>query len=325
MSKMKKLPKVTAAMAVYKPDLDFFRQQLESINEQDYGNVSLLIWNDSPREFQCEEIVSQYITKIPYRILDNGHNNGVTQAFAHLTEAADGKYIAYCDQDDIWLKNKISVTVAFMENHPECSCCHCECQLIDEQNHVVKKQYYPASINVLNDIKYQKDTFLVKSWNIGCAMTMPTSVAKAALPFPNMVFHDQWLEMFSLTKGKFCYMKETLLQHRVHGTNNSQTLHGVETKADYYRLKLGKESHFFCFLKEHLDYWKEYQKVGLWIQAREEYSNHPGIDTFFRLCKFLQVRPGVTLFELLMPIIPDRMFFGILRLIREEVRKFGVR
>ena len=65
---MKKLPKVTIAMAVYKPNLDFFRQQLESINKQDYGNVSLLIWNDSSQDFQCEEIVSQYITKIPYRM-----------------------------------------------------------------------------------------------------------------------------------------------------------------------------------------------------------------------------------------------------------------
>jgi glycosyltransferase involved in cell wall biosynthesis len=325
MNKMKNLPKVTVAMAVYKPDLDFFRQQLESINEQDYGNVSLLIWNDSPREFQCEEIVSQHITKIPYRILDNGHNNGVTQAFAHLTEVADGKYIAYCDQDDIWLKNKISITVAFMENHPECSCCHCECQLIDEQNHVVKEHLYPAEMDILNNIEYQKRSFFVKNWSLGCAMTLPTTVAKAALPFPDMIFHDQWIEMFALTKGNFYYLQNMLLQHRVHGTNNSETLHGIKTKADYYQLKLNKEIRLYTFLKSRLTYWREYEKEGMWIKARENYAKHPRVRTFLHLCQFIKVRPGVTLFELIMPLIPEWMFSRTLNFIREEVRKFGIR
>lgn len=325
MIKMIKLPKVTIAMAVYKPKLEFFRQQLESVNEQDYGNIHLLIWNDNPREFCCEKFVSQYITKIPYRILDNGKNNGVTRAFAYLTEAAEGKYIAYCDQDDIWMPNKISVTVNFLEVHPECSCCHCECQLIDDHNHVVREHYYPAPLEVINDIKYQKNTFLVKSWNIGCAMTMPIPIAKAALPFPYMVFHDQWLEMFALTKGNFYYMQESLLQHRIHGTNNSQTLHGVKTKAEYYQLKLDKEKSLFDYLKGHLSYWKEYQKEEMWIEARSKYAQYPGIKSFFHLSQFIGVRPSVTLFELVMPLIPEWMFSRILNIIRQEVRKFGIR
>lgn len=325
MENMKNLPKVAIAMAVYKPNLKFFRQQLESINKQDYDNINLLIWNDSPHEFHCDEIVSKYITRFPYRILDNGQNNGVTQAFAYLTEAAEGKYIAYCDQDDIWKENKISVTVAFMEGYPECSCCHCECQLIDDRNHVVKEHYYPEKLDILNDVKYQKESFFVKNWSLGCAMTLPVTVAKAALPFPDMIFHDQWLEMFALTKGQFYYLQENLLQHRVHGSNNSQTLHGVKTKSDYYRLKLNKEKALFVFLQNHLSYWKDYQKEGMWIEARVAYAKYPGLKTFFRMCHFIKVRPGVTLFELLMPFIPHWMFSKILSIIREEVRKFGIR
>lgn len=322
---MNKLPKVTIAMAVYKPKLEFFRQQLESVNEQDYGNIHLLIWNDSPQEFCCEKFVSQYITKIPYRILDNGKNNGVTRVFARLTEAADGKYIAYCDQDDIWMNDKVSVAVDFLEKHPECSCCHCECQLIDDANHIVKEHYYPAELEVLNEIKYQKKSFFVKNWSLGCAMTMPITVAKAALPFPDMIFHDQWIEMFALTKGKFYYLPQTLLQHRVHGTNNSQTLHGVKTKAEYYQLKLDKEKSLFDYLKGHLSYWKEYQKEEMWIEARSKYAQYPGIKNFFCLSQLIGVRPGVTLFELVMPLIPEWLFSRILNIIRQEVRKFGIR
>lgn len=319
------LPKVTIAMAVYKPDLAFFKQQLKSVNAQDYENIELLIWNDSPSDFNCQEFVFQYITQMPCRVIDNGRNNGVTQAFAYLTAAADGKYIAYCDQDDIWMSNKISVTIAFLEAHPECSCCHCECQLIDDHNHVVKEKYYPNKIDVLNRRQYQKDIFFVKNWNLGCAMTMPSGVAKKALPFPDMIFHDQWLEMYALTMGKFYYMPQTLLQHRIHTTNNSQTLHGVETKKDYYRLKLEKEEKFFVFLKKHLSYWKEYEKYGKWIEARKNYAKHPGVCSFVNLLQQLKIRPGVTAFEILMPFIPDVMFSSVLKIIRKEIQKFGIR
>lgn len=319
------LPKITIAMAVYKPNLSFFKQQLKSIDEQDYKNMELLIWNDSPNDFDCKEIVSQYITQVPYRIIDNGKNNGVTQAFEQLTIASAGKYIAYCDQDDIWMPNKVSVTVDFLEAHPECSCCHCECQLINDNNYVMKSKFYPAEINVINDVNYQKNTFLIKSWGLGCAMTMPSVVAKSALPFPEMVLHDQWLEMYALTKGKFYFIPEVLLKHRIHGTNNSQTLHGVETKSDYYKIKLGREKSFFDFLRKRLPYWNEYKDEGNWINARVKYANNPSFSTFCALLYLFKVRPSVTLFELLIPFIPEVLFSGTLKLIRKEVRKFGVR
>ena len=50
------LPKIIIAMAVYKPNLNFFKQQLKSIDEQDYKNMELLIWNDSPNDFDCISI-----------------------------------------------------------------------------------------------------------------------------------------------------------------------------------------------------------------------------------------------------------------------------
>lgn len=322
---MHNMPKVTIAMAVYKPDLFFFKQQLESIDSQDYDNLELLIWNDSPSDFDCRKYVSQYMTRVSYRILDNGKNNGVTLAFEHLTKAADGEYIAYCDQDDIWLHDKVSKSIAFLENHPECACCHCECQLIDDNDRVIRNKIYPASLDIVNNEAYQKKTFFVKNWGVGCAMTMPNVVAKSALPFPTMVFHDQWLEMFALTMGKFYYMPQLLIKHRIHGTNNSQTLHGVSTKEDYYRLKLEKEVKFYAFLQERLSFWQEYQDIGKWIQAREKYAKNPGLISFLGLLPWIGVRPGVTLFELLIPLIPNKMFSAILNLIRKEVRKFDIR
>lgn len=63
----------------------------------------------------------------------------------------------------------------------------------------------------------------------------------------------------------------------------------------------------------------------MWIQARENYAKYPGFGTFFHLYQFIKIRPGVTLFELSMPLIPEKLFTGILYVIRKEIQKFGVR
>lgn len=322
---MKSYPSVTIAMAVYKPDRDFFIKQLQSIDAQDYPNTKLLIWNDSPQDTNLTDIVSQYVTQIPYKILDNGKNNGVTQAFANLTEATTSKYIAYSDQDDIWLPDKISVMVQFMEKHTDCSCCHSDASLIDENDNIVRESIFPKKIALINSSSYQERTFIDKSWNIGCAMVMPTKVAKKSLPFPDMVFHDQWLEIFALTAGKFSYIPDVLIKHRVHSTNNSATLHGVNSKKDYYEKKLSKDANFLEYVINRLLLKEEYREEIKWVQARKAYACNCNVKTFCNLLSTIKVRPMVTVFELLLPFIPEAMFEGVLSLIRKEIRKFDIR
>lgn len=318
-------PLVTIGMAVYKPNMEWFIKQLQSIDNQDYESIELLIWNDSPKSFTCDEVVAKYVKNIPFRILDNGTNNGVTRAFENVTKNAEGKYIAYSDQDDIWMPNKISMMTTYMENHPDCVCCHSDVQLINETDTVVRQSLYPVSLSRLNEKDYQETTFLVDNWNIGCAMMMKTSAAKAAIPFPTMVYHDQWLEMYTLSLGDFSYIPDCLIQHRVHGTNNSQTLNGVHTKRDYYNVKLAREVNFFDFVTKKLSNNELYSKEGNWIAARKNYSEKFSIKNFAQMIRYISVRPTVTIFELLLPFIPDSVFAFIVKSIRKEVRTLGVR
>lgn len=322
---MAEKPLVTIAMAVYKPNEEWFIKQLQSVDNQDYRPLKLLIWNDSPLDFQAEEIVANHVKNIPFEIIDNGHNNGVTKAFEELTRHARGKYIAYSDQDDIWMTDKVSLMADFMEAHPRCTCCHSDVALIDEENKVIRQSIYPEKLEILNTRQYQEKAFLVRNWNVGCAMMMTTEAAKAAIPFPLMVYHDQWLEMYALALGDFCYIPECLIEHRVHGSNNSQTLHGIESKQDYYRVKLQREIDFFDFLVEHLPCKDSYQKENAWIKAREKYSRQHSLSNFVGLLKYMNARPALTLFELLLPFIPEAVFSGLVKMIRKEVRVLGYR
>ena len=55
------------------------------------------------------------ITSFPYSITRNEENLGSNGTFERLTREAEGDLFAYCDQDDIWLPEKLTVLQKAME------------------------------------------------------------------------------------------------------------------------------------------------------------------------------------------------------------------
>lgn len=320
------LPSVTIAMAVYKPNIEWFIKQLKSINVQDYeGKLDLLVWNDSPDEFECDEYIKKHITKFSYEILNNGENNGVTKAFEKLTKHATGKYIAYSDQDDVWMPKKISIMAQFMEENPTCACCHSDVVLINEVDQIVKNTIFHETLEKMNNIEHQKKFFVTKSWTVGCAMFMVTEIAKKALPFPTMIFHDQWLEIYSIFYGQFIFIANKLIQHRIHGNNNSQTLYGITNKKEYYEMKLQKDYNFLHYLTLRMKCSNIYTQEIAWVDARKNYSEHQTMQEFVKMIQCISIRPYIIIFELVLPYFPDKMVTFFLKYIKKEIKKIGIR
>ena len=329
---------VTIALAVYRPQAKWLKEQLCSLNRQTYaGKLDLLVWNDSPKDFDCAPLLKKYITRFSYRILQNGKTNGVTAAFAALTAQAGGDLIAYCDQDDIWDSRKIEVMAAFMHENPAVSACHCNAGYIDEAGNALPNTLYgraaklsgsllnSSAIEKINDRAYQEKCFVNKNWALGFCMLVRCAAVKAALPFPPMVFHDQWLELVALFCGSFRFLPETLAFHRLHGKNSSETLHGVTSKADYYAQKLEKDARFLQEVTRRLPCGEIYAAELSWMAARKAYAKSVTLSSARRLFALRHVRRGVTLFELLLPFLPNPLFSTILRLTRTIVARFGIR
>ena len=78
--------KVNILLSVYNPNVTYLVEQLKSIDKQKYRIL-------------------------PYK----KKNIGYVKAFEYLVEQADGNYIAFCDQDDIWDKTKIEKCIQCME------------------------------------------------------------------------------------------------------------------------------------------------------------------------------------------------------------------
>ena len=101
--------KITIARAIYKPNLEWLHEQLQSLNALAYQNLRLLVWNDCPEDsVDYESLFAQDIVRFPFIIRHGERNLGSTLAFAVLTEQTETEYIAYCDQDDVWLPRKLA-------------------------------------------------------------------------------------------------------------------------------------------------------------------------------------------------------------------------
>lgn len=316
--KMKKWPKVSIVMAIYKPNKIWLMQQLESLNTQKYnGEIELLVWNDSPEYKECQKILYQCITNFSFRLLSDGKNHGATGAFAKLTEAASGKYIAYCDQDDIWLPEKISTAVDIMEQNTNCLICHVGINLIDADGKFLQQLSYPSTLEVINKASYQQKNFILRNFAFGCAMLVNAQFAKSVLPFPRHgVYHDQWLACCGAYMGQVIFLENKLLLHRIHNNNTSAVLQGITTKEEYYRKKLLRDTELVRALKKKFSY--DVNEILLdivaWTNSRNEYSKTRSWKNIKGLLRGMSLRRDITIFEVLLPFIPKQIFDIIITL-----------
>ena len=88
---------------------------LRSIFAQTYQNFELIVVDNYSDYDFCGLIDSYKSEKIQAY---QNHNNGVIAVNRNFAiKRAKGKYLAFCDDDDLWLPNKLELQVQYMESH----------------------------------------------------------------------------------------------------------------------------------------------------------------------------------------------------------------
>ena len=115
------MKRVAILMSVYNGK-KYIRQQIESILQQTYDNITLIIRDDGStdgtvdiiRELMVENKSSKQIMIME----DNTGNIGYAESFKRLAVDADGyDYYAFCDQDDYWVMDRMEKVVQKLDSH----------------------------------------------------------------------------------------------------------------------------------------------------------------------------------------------------------------
>lgn len=108
-----KNPKVSVILPTYnRPNK--IQTAVDSITNQTYENIEIIIVDDASQEDYVDKISKNVATKYEPTVIK--HNKNMGQAAARNTgiRAANGKYIAFLDDDDIWEPTKIEKQLRVM-------------------------------------------------------------------------------------------------------------------------------------------------------------------------------------------------------------------
>lgn len=229
-------PLISILLATYEPRLDWLKALLSSLNAQTYPNLFLAVRDDGSSQTCFEAVsrlVAETVTAFPYSIARNEKNQGSNQTFALLTEAAEGAYLAYCDQDDVWLPEKLTVLWKTLEREGAGLACSDVIPIDEAGNPLADSITALRPRHIFQSGQGLAGEIANRNFVIGCTMLIRTEIAQAALPFAEYMVHDHYLAFYCARAHGIAVADRPLVRYRQHADNQTGVLAHVRSKADY--------------------------------------------------------------------------------------------
>lgn len=204
----------------------YLARLLDSLRAQTESNWRLLVRDDGSTDSTIS--IVRLAANVDSRIeilTDNLGRLGVTRSFeALMTEALSrgADFFALCDQDDVWLPEKLATLSTALLDGP------CAAQPALAFSDLVVTD---AKLNVLNPsffaLSHAGDAWvnpgkwlLLQNLVPGCAMVGNQELLRRCLPMPSTaVIHDWWVLLCAASMGRVISVPEPLILYRQHGAN----------------------------------------------------------------------------------------------------------
>ena len=205
----------------------FIAELIESILAQSVKDFKLYIFDDLSTD-NTYEIVSDFASRYPDLIIaeqNDTNSGGAGQNFIKLMMRIRNDYIMLCDQDDVWLDDKIELTLEKMkEMEQEFGSAmpvlvHTDLTVTDEKLRVISESYKDMA-NI--KFKFTKLNNLI-SMNVptGCTIMYNHALSLLITAEPDfMVMHDWWVALIAATFGKIGSIEAQTVLYRQHGKNS---------------------------------------------------------------------------------------------------------
>ena len=114
------MPKVSVIIPTYNR-LPMLKEAVNSVLAQHFEDMELIVVDDGSTDGTAEEM-KRYGGRV--RLLQHSENRGVSAARNRGVLHAKGKYIAFLDSDDLWVKGKLKTQEAFLDDNPHYPLCY---------------------------------------------------------------------------------------------------------------------------------------------------------------------------------------------------------
>lgn len=206
---------VSVAMPVYN-GADQIRRQLDSIYNQTYKNLEVVICDDCSQD-NTVEILEEYKQKYGLKYLVNEKNMGRNVSYERAARHTTGEYIALADHDDAWLAEKIETQI---NNIGDYSLITSDAILVDQDDNVIAKSFRKHSGIFVPEKDFFK-FFVYHNYVSGHALMIKRDILDLVFPVPEKFIEaDWWLGLVASRNGGVKYLKKPLVKYRQHLANN---------------------------------------------------------------------------------------------------------
>lgn len=216
----------------------YLSDQIDSLLSQTVENWTLLVHDDGSTD-RTVSIIDLYQRKYPDKIFfieDGIRNGGAKNNFSHLLSLSNASYIMFCDQDDVWMPNKVEVALEKMleieVKFPDRPILiHTDLQVVDKHLNLISNSMFDyqrisKNISKLEDILIQNNV-------TGCTMMLNSHAKSISLPIPKgAIMHDWWIAaQVILNNGALIFIDRPTIFYRQHDSNS---IGSKEINLQYY-------------------------------------------------------------------------------------------
>jgi hypothetical protein len=200
---------------------------LDSIAAQTYGDWRLVVRDDGSTD-NTVAIIETFARRFPNKVVlvkDGEGRLRATGNFAAAARACDASYVAFADQDDVWLPHKLELAMARMvDAERQCGVdapvlVHTDLRVVDEElNEIAPSFVRHMKLDPVAGAKLER--LLVRNIATGCTMLCNRALIDVALPLPSgALLHDTWFALVAACFGSILFVEVPTVLYRQHADN----------------------------------------------------------------------------------------------------------
>jgi glycosyltransferase involved in cell wall biosynthesis len=235
--------KISIALATYNGE-KYLYQLLTSLQAQTLKPFELVVIDDCSSD-NSVKIVNDYSFSFGKKIFVNEKNMGPVYTFKKLAGLCKGDFIAFCDQDDVWISNKLELMFTEIkkldQNVP--AVVFSDLSVIDEEGKLIQQSYWQQ--RTVQPDKFSFQDILFANIITGCTTLINTAMANELSKMPlNVMMHDHWIALIAFSFGTHSFIEAPTVLFRSH--NSSVTNKEKTTTINVFLNDLKLRKQYLC-------------------------------------------------------------------------------
>ena len=204
----------------------YLREQLDSILSQSYQDFHLMVRDDGSND-NTLLIINSYVKKYPNKItlVEDNEHLGVLKCFSELVDLSKAPYVMFADQDDVWLNDKVLMTLHKMQEieiffgKDKPLLVHGDLKVVYENLKEISPSFW-AYTRLKPRGESRLNRLIVQNEITGCTIMMNRSLSDLANPIPTeCTMYDWWIALVASAFGHIGIIQEPYILYRQHSKN----------------------------------------------------------------------------------------------------------